>query len=50
MVIQQNVFTNNTVEVTLEVHVLKLAMNKQRLACNIDFTVRGLIMTNLNIV
>lgn len=44
VVIQQDIFTNNIVKVTLEVHVLKLAMNKQRFACRfvIDFTLRGM--------
>lgn len=42
VVIQQDIFTNDIVEVTLEVHVLKLAMNKQSFACNIDFILRGM--------
>lgn len=42
MVIQQDIFTNNIVKVTLGVHVLKLEMNKQGFACSIDFTLRGM--------
>lgn len=44
VVIQQDIFTSNIVKMTLEVHVLKLAMNKQRFACRfvIDFTLRGI--------
>lgn len=42
VIIQQDIFTSDIVEVTLEVRVLKLAMNKQSFACNIDFTLRGM--------